>query len=146
MDTNYTSSVNLPQNKTIHWRVRANGPNGPSLWTASRFISANPPSTPSLVSPSNAVTIKTLTPRLDWSTSTLPSGTVFLRYELEISTDTAFTEPIRKEVLERSASEWKDWAAEESLLPKTRYYWRVRAINADGHASNWSARRSFVTP
>jgi hypothetical protein len=89
---------------------------------------------------------KPLPPRLDWSTSSLPSGTVFLRYELEISTDTAFIAPIRVEVLERSASEWKDWVAEETLLPMTRYYWRVRAVNANGHTSNWSSRWSFVTP
>jgi len=139
----YTSSVSLSHNRAIHWRVRANGP---SLWAASKFISANPPSTPTLVSPANGATIKTLTPRLDWSTSSLPSGTIFARYELEISTDTAFTSPIQKEVLQRSASEWKDWGEGEALLPQTRYYWRVRAVHEDGHTSNWSTRWSFLTP
>jgi hypothetical protein len=65
---------------------------------------------------------------------------------LEIALDTSFTSPIRKEVPDRSASEWKNWAAEESLLPKTRYYWRVRAVNTYEHISSWSSRWSFVTP
>jgi hypothetical protein len=142
----YTATISLPQNKTIHWRVRANGPIGPSLWTKGSFTSANPPSTPSLVSPASGAILNTLTPRLDWSTSTLPAGTAFGRYELDIATDTAFTAYTRYEVLDRTLSEWNDWTGHDPLLPKTKYYWRVRALNADGHASNWSSRRSFTTP
>jgi Leucine-rich repeat (LRR) protein len=142
----YTVTISLPQNKIIHWRVRANGPNGPSLWTKGSFTSANPPSTPSLLSPASGALLKTLTPRLDWSTSTLPAGTAFGRYELDIATDTAFTTYTRYEVLDRTLSEWNDWTGRDPLLPKTKYYWRVRALNADWHESNWSAHRSFTTP
>jgi hypothetical protein len=30
----YTPTVNLPANIPLYWRVRANGLNGPSLWSA----------------------------------------------------------------------------------------------------------------
>ena len=30
--TSYTPSINLPANKVLYWRVRAEGSNGPSLW------------------------------------------------------------------------------------------------------------------
>jgi hypothetical protein len=30
----YTPAVNLAANKLFYWRVRANGPNGPSAWSA----------------------------------------------------------------------------------------------------------------
>jgi hypothetical protein len=31
--SNYTLLVNLPANVTLYWRVKANGANGPSLWS-----------------------------------------------------------------------------------------------------------------
>lgn len=37
-DTTYTLLKSLPPGKTIHWRVRVNGVNGPSRWTVSQFI------------------------------------------------------------------------------------------------------------
>jgi hypothetical protein len=36
--TEYTPTINLPIGKVLEWRVRANGANGPSLWSASSFI------------------------------------------------------------------------------------------------------------
>jgi hypothetical protein len=138
----WTSTVSLPQNKTIYWRVRANGDNGPSLWAVRTFKSANPPSTPALVSPSNGVVLNTLTPKLDWSNSTLPAGTNFKHYELHVATDTAFTDAKVYFVNDRMMSDY----TMPVLTAKTRYYWRVQAVNMDDHQSNWSSRRSFTTP
>jgi hypothetical protein len=36
--TEYTPTANLPTNKVFDVRVRANGPNGPSVWTYLSFI------------------------------------------------------------------------------------------------------------
>ena len=33
----YTAVTNLPKNRVIYWRVRANGPNGPSNWSKFQF-------------------------------------------------------------------------------------------------------------
>ena len=30
----YTPTINLPANITLYWRVKANGLNGPSLWSS----------------------------------------------------------------------------------------------------------------
>jgi len=41
-NSTYTPTVNLPKNKNIFWRVRANGPNGPSNWSTT-FRFTTPP-------------------------------------------------------------------------------------------------------
>ncbi|MGB8212998.1 MAG: fibronectin type III domain-containing protein [Anaerolineales bacterium] len=39
----YIPSINLPSNKTLYWRVRANGLNGPSAWSApGTYVTDNP--------------------------------------------------------------------------------------------------------
>jgi Leucine-rich repeat (LRR) protein len=142
--TTYSPSISLPQNKIVYWRVRAEGANGPSLWsTPQSFTSANPPSTPSLVSPANGAVLKTLQ-KLDWSNSIIPAGTTFSHYQVEVASDTAFSIKAIDKVT--NVSEWNDWASVSPLTAKTRYYWRVRAVNTEGHISNWSSRRYFTSP
>jgi hypothetical protein len=34
----YTPTTNLPKGVTLYWRLRANGPNGPSLWSSTSFV------------------------------------------------------------------------------------------------------------
>jgi Leucine-rich repeat (LRR) protein len=145
--TMYTPSINLVQNKVIYWRVRANGTNGPSLWSDGPrwFTSANPPSTPTLVSPANGALLKSNPANLDWSNASVPIGTEFARYEVEIATDTSFTtnyQLIPAGIGDRTQS----FLAWPTLLAKTKYYWRVRSVNTDGHMSAWSTRWSFTTP
>jgi Leucine-rich repeat (LRR) protein len=144
----YTPKINLPKNKVIYWRVRANGINGPTAWKDGSFRSANPPSTPSLVSPANGALLKIVPANLDWSNSTLPAGTDFKHYEVQISTSTNLDSvtPISTGLGNRLLShlEWGDIVP--ALEAKTKYYWRVRSVNAEGHMSNWSTRWSFTTP
>jgi hypothetical protein len=146
----WISNVTLPQNRTIYWRVRAGGSNGPSLWSAvSSFTSANPPSTPTLLSPANGAVLKTPPTRLDWSNSTVPSGTTFARYEVQIATNTSFTTNLIEFTAGsgdrlQSQLNWVD--IDPPLQSKTRYYWRVRSVNEAGHVSMWSARWRFTTP
>lgn len=37
VNSSYAMAKNLPAGKTIHWRVRVNGTNGPSAWTTTQF-------------------------------------------------------------------------------------------------------------
>src|SRR6185369_12704498 len=71
----FTPTADLPASTVLFWRVKANGPNGPSAWSAVRSITTgNPPTVPMLLLPAvNALTTD-FTPRLDWSTSTVPVG------------------------------------------------------------------------
>jgi hypothetical protein len=137
----YNPTADLKANKTIYWRVRANGPNGPSQWSVVWNIQTpNPPSRPSLLSPANAALIMDRQPILDWSTSTVPSGTTFSHYQLQISTDSLFLTIIDQvDITNILLSDHKT----VELSPNTVYYWRVRAFNTNGQYRSWTPARYF---
>jgi hypothetical protein len=133
--TNYTPTNDLTANAKYYWRVKANGPNGPSLhsqvWT---FTTGNPPSVPSLVAPIANVLVLTTTPLLDWSTSSLPSGTTFAYYQVELATNSAFSSPIvnSSSQTNRTTSQ----LTSPGLASNTQFYWRVRAANTFSGKTN----------
>jgi large repetitive protein len=145
VETAYTPAKSLPQNRTIYWRVRANGVNGPSTWTMGSFMSANPPSTPALVSPANKALNIGYTPRLAWRASSLPAGTTFQQYSLQIAVDNAFSQGLQEKLITARSTPNYQFLDGEKLKPNTRYYWRVQAWNTTGQSSIWSAVRSFQT-
>ncbi len=139
----YTASKDLAKNRVMYWRVRANGTNGPSLWSEVwQFTTANTPSTPGLGSPANNGLVTSLTPRLDWTNSTVPAGTTFERYELQVALDNAFSSGLIEKVISGDVTA-SEYTFTENLNPNTRYFWRVRATNAAGQTSTWSAVRYF---
>lgn len=134
----------LPANTTLYWRVRANGVNGPSLWSKVwRFRTGNPPSTPALTSPRNAAILDDLTPLLTWRASTVPAGTTFDHYQIQIATDSTFASPL----LDGTAATLSpaEFTLTSPLAANTKYYWRVRAFNAKGEFSAWSIVWHFRT-
>ncbi|MFZ5857155.1 MAG: glycoside hydrolase domain-containing protein [Chloroflexota bacterium] len=127
----------LPANTTLYWRVRANGVNGPSLWSRVwRFRTGNPPSVPALTSPRNAAILDDLTPRLTWRASTVPAGTTFSHYQIQIATDSTFASPLLDTTV--SALSPAEFTLTDTLAVNTKYYWRVRAFNTKGEYSAWS--------
>jgi fibronectin type 3 domain-containing protein len=140
----YDPTADLPVKQTLYWRVRTNGANGPSLWSEVRsFISPNPPGRPSLQSPADNALTRDYTPRLDWSTSSLPSGTVFSYYRLQVARDSGFTNlALDTNISGQSNSEYTFTA---NLAANTKYYWRVMAVNNQGQYRSWSTVRSFRT-
>jgi bacillolysin len=125
----------------LYWHVRANGPNGPSAWSATWSVTVpNPPSTPALISPGNATWVHDFTPRFDWSMSTLPVGTTFDYYELQVWEYTGLVSYTVK-VFSRTAHEYTFTSS--LAYTSTYYYWRVRAVNTAGEASAWSTTRWF---
>jgi hypothetical protein len=141
----YTPTADLPAGTTLYWRVQSNGTNGPSAWSAIQTITtANPPGIPNLVSPANNAVTSSLTPLLDWSNSTVPAGTTFLKYELQISTDAGFTSPTSIDVSAPATN--SNYTPVTSLNSNTTYYWRVRSYNTLGQYSSWSTVRIFTTP
>jgi hypothetical protein len=144
-ETVYIPTKNLPRNRTMYWRVRGNGVNGPSLWTKGWFTSANAPSTPALVSPANNALNINLLPRLSWRASALPSGTTFLHYRLQVAADSGFSQNLQEILIPTRTTPFYRFQEGEKLNPDTRYYWRVQAWNTAGHYSTWSAVRSFRT-
>ncbi|MBI3241625.1 MAG: hypothetical protein HYZ49_04960 [Chloroflexi bacterium] len=136
----YTMSTDLPRNTLLFWRVRTNGPGGPSAWSRVRhFSSANPPSVPVLVSPANAATVSP-PPTLDWNDSS-PAADY---YEIQISTVSTFSTFLGRGFGGRAYQ--SNYIPQAALSPGTPYFWRVRAVNAAGQFSQWSAPRTFTTP
>lgn len=144
VDSQYIPTKDLPVKSTLYWRVRANGANGPSLWSEVwSFNSPNPPGKPSLLSPVENALTRDYTPRLDWSTSYLPSGTSFAFYRLQVARDSGFTDILPEiQISDRASSEYTFPA---DLPANTKYYWRVMAVNTLGQYRGWSGVRSFRT-
>jgi Zn-dependent metalloprotease len=98
-DTSYTPTFNLPSAALLHWRVMANGTN-PSLWTASSFITPDPPSTPTLVSPVGNKITYSYTPTLKWKPATTLAGApAFDSYHLQIDNDADYSSPLYNETV-----------------------------------------------
>ena len=145
----YTHTADLAANTTYFWRVKANGANGPSLYSQVRtFITGNPPSIPILSTPANNTLMTTTTPLLDWNSSTAPVGTTLRGYTLEIATNSTFSPALM-------GANVGDPTTNYTTLPLaygTTYYWHVRSVNtgidgigynADDEFSGWSLTRSF---
>jgi len=137
----YTPTSDLPANTLLYWKVQARGTNGPSLWSTVRsFTTSNPPSVPSLQYPANKILLTTYQPSLNWSDSVLPLGTLISHYEVQLATDSAFATLLYDQNTADS-----QFQPPVPLAPNTRYYWRVRAFNTNGHYSSWSSVRYFRT-
>ncbi len=136
----YVLPTDLPRNTLLFWRVRANGAHGSGDWSRTRhFFSANPPGVPVLVSPANTAVV-TLPPTLDWNDSS-PAADY---YEVQISTVSTFATFLGRGFSGRAYQ--SNYMPQAALSSSTTYHWRVRAVNAAGQFSAWSASRSFTTP
>jgi len=97
-----------------------------------------PPSTPSLISPTNGASMTDNTPLFDWSDVNDPSG---VTYDLSIARDAGFvsTALLKNDI---TASTYTLILAEALVTGK--YYWRVRAVDGANNVSSWSENLSFT--
>ena len=134
----YTPTADLAANKLYYWRIKANGPNGPSLYSDVRTLSTGtPPSVPTLLAPADNALIKELTPLLDWSQS---SGAAFDHYQIQLADNSDFTGAVDVDIAGVSNHAYTPTV---DLIPDTKYYWHVRSWNTGGDYSAWSAVRTF---
>ncbi|MBI3159429.1 MAG: hypothetical protein HYZ26_07510, partial [Chloroflexi bacterium] len=140
----YVSTKDLTPGVTLYWRVRTNGTYGPSVWTETRsFTSPKPPSIPVVVAPKGNVLLTDYTPLFDWSNSSVPSGTSFSHYQIQVARDSGFTDLVHDEQVAGATS--SAFTPLADLESNRTYYWRVRAFNASGQYSAWSATGIFRT-
>jgi hypothetical protein len=132
----FTPTVPLSEGVTIYWRVRSVYPGAVSAWSSTfSFVSANPPTAPTLKTPATNTLTQTQINTLTWAAATLPSPA---HYELQISTQTGMS--FEDAIIHRSP----DIAAPTlayttpSLTRGTAYYWRVRAVTGRGEQGPWS--------
>jgi hypothetical protein len=119
-------------NRVYYWRVRAYAANSHAgAWTAGRkFITR--PEQPWLDEPCDYCTPETLRPTFRWNDNT-NTGTY------QISLSTFGTTLLTKEVT------GKAYTLTTSLIPGTRYWWRVRGKGLGGYGP-WSEVWTFYAP
>ena len=87
----YTSTLDLAANTQYFWQVQTKAANGPSLPSqVLTFTTGKSPTTPTLVSPANKASVSGTTPLLAWKKSSLPAGTLFAYYEVQVATRADF--------------------------------------------------------
>ncbi len=140
------SSGTLSSGTTYYWHVRHQDNHGDwsnwsietSFTTISGAGDTTPPAAPILSSPGDVTGTDDITPTLDWSDVSDPSGVI---YTLEIGNSADFSSlALTKTGLTRS--EYTLSSAE--ALTKSTYHWRVKAVDGVGNESDWSDRWSFA--
>jgi len=115
-----------------YWRVKAIEEGGlKSPWSEVRGFTVTKIFPPTLASPDNQATVG---PDVTLSWNSVVGAA---QYKLQVSKDAAFTKLI---VNEKTTALSKDLTA----LAARNYYWRVKAIDADGFKSPWSEVRIFM--
>jgi predicted phage tail protein len=150
---NWTVTPPLVTEYRYYWRVKARdnalGPNGENgnegQWSAVRSfrLDVKPPSVPSPSSPSPEACTENLTVRFEWARAyddydnpndPWSSGVAY--YVIQVAGDRSFSSPLLETTV-------PDNSCLLTLPAYGRYYWRVRAVDAVGHAGDWSENRPF---
>lgn len=108
-----------------------------ALFVAAPGVAVAAPSAPTPVSPANGSTT-VYVPALGWKPVAGAD-----HYTFQLAADSGFNSPV--EVSGATVMEtYNTWATSKYALPNGTYYWHVRAVDAAGKVSGWSATRSFV--
>ncbi len=135
--TAYAPPAPLAQ-RTWYWRVQAISDRGiTSAWSTkwSVVVDTTPPNTPTLGTPKDLAATPDTTPAFGWT-----SVTGAKRYTVEVAADTDFT-AIR---VTGTPTTNAFTVPNAGALGYGTYYWRVKAADAAGNESGWSAVRSFT--
>ncbi len=124
---------------TFYWRVRTlDSAHNLSAWSPVRsFIVGEPapPSTPTLVSPANGVTLPPNTQiTFTWNAAANASS-----YDIQIDDSSNFSAPFTVSLSGISQTQFT-----HSFSSQKRYWWRVRGRNAANQTSGWSSVRSIT--
>jgi hypothetical protein len=119
-----------------YWRAQGrNSSSDTSSWAPYRSfrVDTQAPAAPALTTPGNDSLTNDNTPLFTWGQS---SGAVL--YRLAISPDSLFGTLAVDETIDTTAY------TIQTVLPDSVYHWKVRAGDAAGNWSAWSARRKFT--
>ena len=126
-----------PDPGVYYWRVRAQDPAGNwSAWQTYRTVNVmlGIPDKPQLISPGNQSKLDDNTPELEWNP--VDFG---VYYEVQVDDNLNFSDPDQEAALPPGTLQY---TADPLLSGK--YFWRARAVNANGEKGAWSAAWYFI--
>jgi hypothetical protein len=125
----------LTENQRYWWRVKAQDGRVDSAWVVGNFLmnaSNEPPATPTIKNPGDGSWSAILQPTLEANAVTDPEGDA-VRYQFEVYQGTTLQQKIAEGILSTTS-----FTVPLELLDKTTYTWRVRALDPQEEASEWS--------
>jgi hypothetical protein len=134
----------LGMNKGVYyWRVCARDSLGyiPESTCSAAFILITyplKPAVPVLLAPASNLILADTTPTFTWSSAAYGNT-----YQIQISQSSSFY-PTLVVQNTTSANITTYTVPDNAPLPDGKYYWRLKAINADGLESAWSSTRGFT--
>lgn len=130
----------LVENKKYYWRAKADDGFGSSEWANDWFrvdVTNEAPSIPVLNNPSNNAWVSATTPTLSINASVDPEENK-VAYEFEIYKDADL-----QNLVSSGKTEQTSFTVNMPLVDKSTYWWRVRAVDDKGLASQWSTVNKF---
>ncbi|UCF90964.1 MAG: hypothetical protein JSW39_22180, partial [Desulfobacterales bacterium] len=130
----------LSDNTRYFWRIKAGDGVADSRWAAGDFFvnTANDvPAVPTLRNPGENAWVETLTPSLSVNPAFDPDDDGVI-YRFEVYADDALTT-----LVDGGESSVPERKVACELVDKTRYFWRARAEDEHGSASDWMNTSSF---
>jgi len=137
----WTVQPSLRENTFYYWQSRASDGMGVSSWTPARdfFVNAvnDTPSIPPEILILPGVELRP-DGALSWAASLDPDAYDIISYTIEIDNDPDFSSIlIREENIQANSVTLESLAQYSLLVDDTMYYWRVRAVDNHGAASDW---------
>ncbi len=130
----------LVENQNYFWRARATDGHVVGDWSEVAAFRQNlvnePPTIPTLQSPTGGTFVRTATPALTLINSTDPEEDL-LTYEIEVYADQELIELVAGVDRLREGESQTSWVASPRLEEDVTYYWRGRAHDG-GLAGDWS--------
>ncbi|MSP15952.1 MAG: PKD domain-containing protein [Myxococcales bacterium] len=140
--TVWDHGATLEENGRYCWRVRSDDGLATSEYVSACFVASavnDPPSTPTLMNPSDGSKAQHQRPTLSWIESNDPEGDDVL-YDIEIATTIDFAQVV---AFARGVA-GNSTALAYDLLEDGVYFWRARAIDSAGAASEYSEPNAFT--
>lgn len=125
----------LLENQRYHWRIRAHDGRTDSAWVSGQFLMNavnEAPPLPTVGNPGNQSWVASQTPTFEANPVGDPEGEA-VSYRFAIYRDAGLTQQVAEGV-----SATTNWTVPVLLSDKSTFYWRLRAEDSLGAASDWS--------
>ncbi len=147
--TSWTVSPALSDNTVYYWRALASDGYVNSSWMAMAdlFVNASndAPGDPAISSPSDNSQVDSLTPVLSVGNAADLDIHDTLAYDFDVAADAGFSNIVSGAAgAAQGGSGTTSWTVATALTENTLYFWRARAADNHGGASNWVAASFLV--